>query len=210
MTGVVRFHQTHADEAPSFSALRRPLPLGDRTDRALHVGVTNGDEAAFGEIYRRHSSITYTIAVRLLRDAAAAEEVIQDCFVALWDHPYRFDPNRGELRPYLVRLTHSRAIDRLRSDTRRTAREDRHERERSGTDADIEREVWEIIRAEIVRDAMASLSPGERDALQLAYFEGLTQTEIAARNGDPLGTVKTRVRLALNKLAGLLGPGGRS
>ena len=180
--------------------LTSPLPLGDRTDRALHVGVTQGDEASFGEIYRRHSSITYTIAVRLLRDAAAAEEVVQDCFVALWDHPYRFDPNRGELRPYLVRLTHSRAIDRLRSDTRRTAREDRHERERSGTDADIEREVWEIIRAEIVRDAMASLSPGERDALQLAYFEGLSYRDVAAVSGVAEGTVKGRIRAGLAKL----------
>lgn len=188
--------------------LRTPGLLGAAPDRTLHVAITGHDEAAFGELYRRHSSIAYAIALRLLRNATTAEEIVQDCFVSLWDHPDRYDPTRGELRPFLLRLVHSRSIDRLRSDTRRRAREERHERERAERDADIEREVWEVIRGEIVRDAMTSLSTGEREALHLAYFEGLSYREVALVSGVAEGTVKGRIRAGLAKLGQQLDQSG--
>ena len=188
--------------------LRTPELLGTASDRSLHVAIAAHDQAAFGELYRRHSSIAYAIALRLLRSATTAEEIVQDCFVALWDHPDRYDPTRGELRPFLLRLVHSRSIDRIRSDTRRRAREQRHDRERAERDADIEREVWDVIRSEIVRDAMKTLSVGEREALHLAYFEGLSYREVAAASGVAEGTVKGRIRAGLAKLGQQLDQAG--
>jgi len=183
------------------------------SDNALVVAVARFDEEALRVLYDRHGRAVFGLARRLLGDAARAEELLQDVFVRLWQRPERFDAGRGELRGFLLRETHGRAVDRLRSDAARTRREDRHQREQIDHAADIEREVWDIIRTEKMKDAIATLSPGERDAIMLAYFDGYTYREVAVRLGEPEGTIKSRIRLGLKKLADKLeatGLGARS
>lgn len=184
------------------------LPLAEMSDSALVIAVGRYDEAAMGELYRRHGRNVYGLAHKLMNDADRAEEVLQDVFVRLWREPQRFDPARGELRSYLLRETHGRAVDRIRSDVARARREDRHQREQIAPMQDIEREVWELIRSETVKSAVATLSPGERDAITLAYFEGRTYREVATILGEPEGTIKSRIRLGMRKLADALESAG--
>ena len=184
------------------------LPIAEMSDSALVIAVGRYDEAAMGELYRRHGRNVYGLAHKLMNDADRAEEVLQDVFVRLWREPQRFDPARGELRSYLLRETHGRAVDRIRSDVARARREDRHQREQIAPMQDIEREVWELIRSETVKSAVATLSPGERDAITLAYFEGRTYREVATILGEPEGTIKSRIRLGMRKLADALESAG--
>ena len=184
--------------------------LSATDDVALVHLVARGDEAAMGEIYHRHGRGVYGLARRVLGDAAVAEEVLQDVFVRLWQRPDRFDPARGHLKGYLLREGHGRAVDRLRSDTARRAREARHEveKERFQRPADIEREVWDLIRSEKVKEALEQLSPRERDAITLAYFGGHTYRDVARILEEPEGTIKGRIRLGLQKLASALEASG--
>jgi RNA polymerase sigma-70 factor (ECF subfamily) len=134
---------------------------------------------------------------------------VQDVFVRLWERPERFDPDRGTLRAFLVRDAHGRAVDRVRSETARARRQERHEREHlEGGATDLDREVWNMIRSEKMRAAVAELSPGEREAILLAYYGGFTYREVATLIGAPEGTVKTRIRSGLRKLAGKLEAAG--
>ena len=186
------------------------VDLGYETmsDPALVISVGRFDEGALRALYERHGRVVCGLAQRLLGDAARAEEVLQDVFVRLWQRPERFDPARGELRGFLLREAHSRSVDRLRSDMARARREDRHEREQLARSEEIEREVWELIRSEKVKEAVAVLSPGERDAISLAYFEGYTYREVAVMLDEPEGTIKSRIRLGLKKLADKLEAAG--
>lgn len=174
------------------------------SDVALVVAVGRFDEAALAELYRRHGGRVYTLALRLLGDRTQAEEVLQDVFVRLWERPQRFDGERGQLRAFLCREAHSRAVDRLRSESARRRREDRHEREReraSEPTEDLEREVMALVRSEAVRSAMEELSDHEREAIMLAYYGGHTYRDVARLLAQPEGTIKTRIRAGLGKLA---------
>jgi RNA polymerase sigma-70 factor (ECF subfamily) len=189
---------------------------GERSDAELVRAVARFEEAAMHELYRRHGRAVFGLACRLLGDTMRAEEILQDVFVRLWEHPERFEPGRGELRSFLLRQAHSRSIDRLRSDTARARREEGHEVERArfnpGDDS-LEREVWELIRSETVKEALAALSAGEREAITLAYFGGYTYREVATMLREPEGTIKGRIRVGLHKLATRLesaGLGARS
>jgi RNA polymerase sigma-70 factor, ECF subfamily len=185
-----------------------PDDLRSTSDASLVVAVGRFDEAALGELYRRHGRAVFGLAHRLLRERALAEEILQDVFVNLWQRPERFDAGRGELQSFLLRETHSRAVDRVRSEEARRRREDRHEREAVEHPADIEREVWEVIRSEKVNDALSSLSRAEREAIVLAYFGGHTYREVATLLGEPEGTIKSRIRLGLHKMADVLDKAG--
>jgi RNA polymerase sigma-70 factor (ECF subfamily) len=187
----------------------------ERRDADLVRAVARFDEAAMRELYRRHGRAVFGLACRLLGDTTRAEEVLQDVFVRLWEHPERFEPGRGELRSFLLRQAHSRSIDRLRSDAARTRREEGHEAERLRCHPgdDLEREVWDLIRSETVKEALAALSTGEREAITLAYFGGYTYREVATMLREPEGTIKGRIRVGLHKLATRLesaGMGARS
>jgi RNA polymerase sigma-70 factor, ECF subfamily len=173
------------------------------SDAALVLAVARYDEAALRELYERHGRAVFGLAARVVGDQAVAEEVLQDVFVRLWDRPERFDPERGELKSFLLRESHSRAVDRLRSDAARRRREDRHEveSERMRRGDDLEREVWELIRSEKVKEALAELSPREREAITLAYFGGHSYRDVAELLGEPEGTIKGRIRIGLRKLA---------
>jgi RNA polymerase sigma-70 factor, ECF subfamily len=173
------------------------------SDAALMMAVARYEEDAVRELYRRHGPSVFGLASRLLRDRAQAEEVLQDLFVRIWQRPDRYDPAKGALKSFLLRETHSRCVDRLRSDSARRRREDRDvvDQERMRHGDDIEREVWELIRSERVKEALAALAPPEREAITLAYFGGYTYREVAAMLDEPEGTIKGRIRAGLHKLA---------
>jgi RNA polymerase sigma-70 factor (ECF subfamily) len=173
-------------------------------DADLVSSASGGDEPALAEIYRRHGGAVHGMARRLLRNDALADDVTQDVFVRLWRNADRFDPGRGTLRAYLLRDAHGRAVDLLRSETARKLREERDGRRSSAAAPGPEQEVWANVQSERVRAALAGLPEGERKAVVLAYYQGLTYKEVAATLGEPEGTVKSRIRSGLKRLRGPL------
>jgi RNA polymerase sigma-70 factor, ECF subfamily len=157
-----------------------------------------GDHAALGEVYDRYAGLVNGLALRILRNTAEAEEVIQEVFVQIWRQAVRFDPARGSAEAWICTIARTRALDRLR---RRTSRREEPDDEIPGASA-----TPRTVEALAVRKALESLSADQRTALELAYWEGLTQSEIAERLGEPLGTVKTRIRTAMIRLRDVLGP----
>ncbi|ROQ30252.1 RNA polymerase sigma-70 factor (ECF subfamily) [Frondihabitans sp. PhB188] len=168
---------------------------------ALLVALAAGDETAFEALYRGWRERFFAAVLRVLRDPAQTEEVVQDIFLELWTHPYRFHPDRGTARGYLYRLARSRAIDRVRaSETYRTytvlaGTHDFHH----GTAA-LGRIHDDWAARHDVRVALTQLTALQREVIELAFFGDLTHTEIAAQLGVPVGTVKSRMTGALTKL----------
>ena len=178
-----------------------PTPhLADAGDAALVVGVSRYHDAALAEIYRRHAGSVFALARRLLNEPGDAEEIVQEVFVRLWQQPERFDPTRGSLRAFLLAHCHSRAVDRLRSDTARRRREERHASRTAEARYDLEHEVWDLTVADHVCAVVHQLPARERIAVELAYFEGHTYRELAGVLGEPEGTVKGRIRRGLLRL----------
>ena len=188
--------------------------LRSRSDAALVIAISRYREDALAETYRRHGGAVFGLASRLLRDRPAAEEVLQEVFLRLWNEPDKFDPDRGSLRSFLLAQCHGRAVDVLRSDGARRRREERDAREAAVAGYDLEHEVWDLMIAENVRDAVALLPEGERSAIELAYFGGRSYREVAELLDTPEGTVKSRIRSGLRRLreslvdAGAVGLGG--
>jgi RNA polymerase sigma-70 factor (ECF subfamily) len=187
---------------------RTPAPSDDHR---LVARVVAGDDRALAELYDRYSALVYGLARRVTGSTAKAEEITQEVFVFLWEHADRFDMARGSLRGFLGAITHRRAVDAVRRDTRRQAREEREHADRASgpTEADpidlAERAATRDL-AERVRAAVALLPRDQREAIELAYFKGCTFRDVAVRLGIPEGTAKSRLRLALNKLANVLSP----
>ncbi len=172
---------------------------------ALLPAVARGDVAAFEELYDRYSSTLYALLIRILGNAEDAQEVLQETFVKAWTSAKMFDALRGSEVAWLISIARSRGIDRLRARRIRVDREDEAGREISTMSGFVERTngADKAIQAEqtfAVRGALAELPDPQRRALELAYFEGLSQSEIAARLSEPLGTVKTRMQLGMKKL----------
>jgi RNA polymerase sigma-70 factor, ECF subfamily len=165
------------------------------SDAALLSALRSGDEQAMGQLYGRYSSIVYAVALRVLGDTGAAEDILQDVFMRLWRNPDLFDPNRGSLGGWLAVITRNRAIDSLRKRRPETDITDVV----VGYEPDMRGAEWS--RAlEKIRGALAAMAPPQRTALEMAYFEGLTHSEIAEKTGEPLGTIKTRIRAGLQAL----------
>jgi len=175
-------------------------PPRDR-ERDLLRRMAEEDAGALAELYDLFAGILNALAVRILGNAADAEEVLQEAFVHAWRQAGRYDPARSSVSTWLVLITRSRAIDRLRSRRvgERTASRARHEVDRHESPRGARR-VQEGERRRRVREEMARLPEEQRRVLELAYYGGLTQTEIAREAGIPLGTVKTRTLLAMRKL----------
>lgn len=182
--------------------------LTEVSDAALAVGIARYRQEALAEAYRRHAGAVYGLARRLLQVDSLAEEVVQEVFLRLWNHPDRYDPARGTLRSFLLAHTHGRAVDMLRSEGARRQREEREARITAEAGYDIDHEVWDVATAERVRSALDALPEGERAAIELAYFGGLTYREAASRLGAPEGTVKSRIRTGLKRLRGELTAAG--
>jgi len=200
-----------SSDAISYSrVLRKVIELGPGSeqiqisDEELIRAIAGGDEQAFASLYHRYSSILFGFLLRILNSNAEAEDVLQEVFVHVWQHAPDFDENRGRVSSWLIRIAHSRAIDRLRALRSRDRTAARATLESSGEVSDAEDDAIRLEQGELVRRALDEISAEQRDALMLAYFEGLSQTEIAARIQKPLGTVKTRTRDGLKKLRELL------
>ena len=174
-------------------------------DAELLHAVARGDEAALASLYDRYRLILFGLILRILHSRPEAEDILQDVFIQVWKTAASFDESRGRPFTWLVTLARSRAIDRLRAlgSRQRVADEAMQAAPESISDA-----MTDALQSEqrgVVRDALKELPSEQREALVLAYFEGLTQTEIAARLKAPLGTVKTRMRSGMIKLRELLG-----
>ncbi len=174
------------------------------TKHPLCDAALAGNTFAFGAAYDQYASLLYGLLLRIIRDAEDAQEILQETFLAAWTDARKFDPSRGSELAWLISMARSRAIDRLRSRERRSKREEEAARQISmlrpnvdpgGNDPVAFREIRSAVRS-----AMQELPDAQRSALELAYFDGLSQSEIASRLGEPLGTIKTRTNLAMKKM----------
>ncbi len=185
----------------------------DDEDAELIRRVARGDRDAFGAIYDRYSRPLFSIALRVLNDAREAEDIVHDVFIALWNKAGDFEADRGTAFGWCVTLTRNRAIDRVRARKRRgelltqSAPGDLGYDENQADNADSGDMLFQKEKAAAIRQALETLPAEQRSALQLAYFSGLTQQEIAARLREPLGTVKARIRRGLLRLRELLPQG---
>ena len=182
----------------SGSLQRRVASPADDADRAVLERIVAGDVHALEALYDRYRTMAYSIAYRITNDATLAEDVVQDAFLGAWRNAGRYVEGRGSVKTWLLSIVHHRAIDAIR---RRKPTTDLPEREDVPPAElrlpDIWAEVSANLDADAVRGAMAVLSDVQRQAIELAYFGGLTQQEIAERTATPLGTVKSRMRLGL-------------
>lgn len=176
------------------------IDLTTASDAALVVAIGRYHEPALAETYRRHGGAVRALAQRVVGSDFLADEVTQDTFLRLWREPEQFDATRSGLRTYLVAIAHHRAVDLVRSESARAAREQRSAEPRDSTDYDVEHLAWDLAMAEQVRVALDRLPDGERDAIHLAYFEGRTYREVASLLGEPEGTVKSRIRAGLQRM----------
>ena len=166
---------------------------GGSADASLLSAIRSGDENAMALLYDRYSSIVYSVALRVLGDTSAAEDVLQEVFIQLWRNPGLFDSSRGSLGAWLAVIARNRAIDALRK---------RHPETDIGdvivsVEPDMAGHAERARVMEKVLGALGAMPLAQRSALEMAYFEGLTHTEIAAKTGEPLGTIKTRIRAGL-------------
>jgi RNA polymerase sigma-70 factor, ECF subfamily len=174
------------------SADEKGLP----TDLALVAAIRSGEPSAMAALYDRFSSVVYSVALRVLGDTGAAEDILQEVFLQLWRNPASFDASRGSLGAWLAVIARNRAIDGLRKRRPEIDVEDVV----LSIEPDLADEADRARAAERVRGVLGSMPAAQRSALEMAYFEGLTHTEIAAKTGEPLGTIKTRIRAGLATL----------
>ena len=176
---------------------RTASPVDD-ADRAALALVTAGQLDALQELYDRYRVMAYSIALRITSDASLAEDVVQDAFLGVWRNASRYVEGRGSVKTWLLSIVHHRAVDAVRRRRPTTALP---ERETTPPPALTLPDIWNEVAAGLDRDAiagaMATLTEVQREAIELAYFSGLTQQEIADRTATPLGTVKSRMRLGL-------------
>ena len=170
-------------------------------DTALAVGVGRLDPEALEELYRRYGAAVFGVARRVLRDRTLAQDVVQEVFVRFWNEPERFDPDLGSVRAFLLTKAHARAVEIVRSEEARRARQHRvADHDAVGTTYDLEREVWQgFVRAE-VRDALGRLDDDARLPIELAFYGGMTYRDVAEHLEVPEGTIKSRIRAGLHEL----------
>jgi RNA polymerase sigma-70 factor (ECF subfamily) len=183
----------------------KPVNEPEAQDRDVELlrQIADGDRAAFGEFYDRHSTLMFSVASKILNDAGEAEDVLQEVFVQIWEKAGRFDPKLGKAASWAAILVRNRAIDRIRASQRRSRLADE-----AGIAHAIAAEVSESAnetlyghdKAKFIHSAIVDLPEEQRQAIELAYFSGLTQDEISKKLKAPLGTIKARIRRGLLKL----------
>jgi RNA polymerase sigma-70 factor (ECF subfamily) len=172
-------------------------------DATLVSQLLRQDVNAFEQLYDRHSRQVYALVLRILQQASTAEEVVQDVFLQLWRNAAAYDAERGPFVPWLLTLARNRALDQLRLKSERQRRREEQTDELppvASAAPEFEKELDERRRAERVRALMGGLIPQQKRAIELAYFEGLSHSEIAGKLGEPLGTVKSWIRNGLLRL----------
>ena len=202
--------------APALPFVRRRVSRTDTlppmeaapSDVLLVARCAKGDEGALAELYDLFGRAAYALALRIVRDASQAEDVVQEAFMDLWRGAARFDPDRSRPASYLLTFVHRRAVDLVRREQARPQRggdvEDIAER---ADKVDVPAALITSEQGANVRRALTELPPPQRQVLELAYFKGLSQSEIAEHLGEPLGTVKSRTHVALSRLREVLGEG---
>jgi RNA polymerase sigma-70 factor (ECF subfamily) len=182
------------------------VPPAPPRDRRLAERLAEGDESALRDVYREYAAAVYGLARRVLANAAHAEDVTQDVFVRLWERPERYDPERGTLRSFVLAMTHSRAVERVRAEEARHRRQEQDARisERDDTAPDPAAVHEERAAATIVRDALTELPEPERVPIELAYYRGMSYRRVAEHLGEPVGTVKHRIRRGMHRMRAAL------
>ena len=176
------------------------------SDEALVALVARGDEPALAELYDRHGKVAYGLAFRVLRDDRLAEDAVQDAFLGLWRTATGFRAERGKASTWILTLVHRRAVDTVRREQRRRAEplsDEQHERIGDARGS-TEEAAWLRFERERVAGALAQLPDQQREAIELAYYGGFSQSELAERLGVPLGTIKSRMFAGLARLRELL------
>jgi RNA polymerase sigma-70 factor (ECF subfamily) len=176
--------------------------IDDRDDSSLLRCVQKGDGQALAVLYDRYGGIAYGLAYRIVGDAAGAEDAVQDAFVSMWKQAPRFDPERGQVRSWLLTIVHHRAIDIVRRRTNRPERQLPDGAEEFLVDASArpdELAEWSM-EARAIREAVSRIPDDQRRTVEMAYFHGMTHLEISEEMGVPLGTVKSRLRIAMDKM----------
>lgn len=193
-------HQPHQNQPPASAPAEADYRAAVLVDR-----VARGDSDALVTLYDEYGRLAFSLAYRILQDATAAEEVVQDAFERVWHNAARFDTNRGKVRTWLMSIVHHRSIDLVRSRQRRKETPlDDAPLDRQHSEPDVSVAVLQTLTGEEVRSAVRQLPEQQRQAIELAYFGGLTQHEIAEQTITPLGTVKSRMRLGLRHLHTML------
>lgn len=176
--------------------------LQARDERALVDRLVSRDQAALGELHDRYARVVYAMALKISGSPGEAEDVTIDTFWQVWQQANRYDPVRGSVGAWICTIARSRALDRLRTQRRSPliATDEPPERADLTIDEDPEQDVFLAERSAIVRSALGELSDSQREAIELAFYHGLSHAEIADRLNEPLGTIKTRIRLGLSKM----------
>jgi RNA polymerase sigma-70 factor (ECF subfamily) len=180
--------------------------LAHLSDEALVALAARSEQSALAELYDRYSRPAYGHALRVLRDEGLAEDAVQEAFLALWRTAARFVPERGKASTWILTLVHRRAVDLVRREERRRTDLLEHAAEPGG--GAVDEEAWLRLQRERVQGALTQLPDQQREALELAYYGGFTQSELAERLGQPLGTIKSRMFMGLSRLRELLGDPG--
>jgi RNA polymerase sigma-70 factor (ECF subfamily) len=178
--------------------------LTEASDAQLVTLIGRYDEVALAETYRRHGGAVYGLARRVLHSASEAEDVTQEIFLRLWNQPERFDATRGTLRGFLLTQSHARSVDLIRSLNAQRRREENDASRTARAGYDIQHEAWDLMLSEEVKRALAELPFEEREAIELAYFEGHTYVKVAEILNEPEGTVKSRIRNGMRRMRGTL------
>lgn len=174
-----------------------------RNEQDLAARLRRREPQAMADLYDQYGKLVYSVILRIVRESGVAEDLTQEAFLRVWNRVQFFDPQKGALGPWILAVARNRAIDYLRSVDGRMAQkttEFEPAREHPSDFVNLERDVINSDRARVLRDAFAKLTPNQRVVIELAYYEGLSQTEMAQRMQQPLGTVKTWVRAALKVL----------
>jgi RNA polymerase sigma factor (sigma-70 family) len=181
--------------------------LAHLSDEALFSLVASSDENALAELYDRFGRVAYGLALRILRDEALAQDAVQDAFIAIWRSADRFLAERAKASTWILTLVHRRAVDLVRREDRRRA-DPLESAPEPTAQTTVEDEATLGYERRVVQEALRRLPPEQREALELGYYGGLTQSELAERLGQPLGTIKSRMFTGLNRLRDLLAQAG--
>jgi RNA polymerase sigma factor (sigma-70 family) len=192
---------------PPMSGSKGTRELAHLTDEALISLVASSDDAALAELYDRFGRVAYGLALRILRDESLAQDAVQEAFLAVWHSADRFLAERAKASTWILTLVHRRSVDLVRREDRRRG-EPLERAPEAATTSTAEDEAALGFQRRVVQEALRRLPAEQREALELGYYGGLTQSELAERLGQPLGTIKSRMFAGLTRLRALLAQAG--